>query len=141
MVPTQEISIRLALPDTAAAGSRIDGILEITSSRNEPVVMASPNSNAALNIVVFDRLWNEVPANSLGKIHVAYQQFELAPEQTVSFELSDLAFTTGTARMRYNLQPGIYFVLAIYHPGTARLPDQSSYPIAVASNVVRLAVV
>jgi hypothetical protein len=141
MASTQEISARLVLPGAVHANSRIEGTLEITNRGSKAVEMVSPHFNAALNIVVFDSLWNEVPANSLGKAHIGHQRFELAPGQTVCFELIDLAFATGTSRMGYKLRSGVYYVLAIYHPGTARLPGQSSYPIAIASNVAKLAVV
>jgi len=141
MASTQEISVRLVLPDAVQANSRIEGALQITNKGNEALEMVSPHFNAALNIVVFDSVWNEVRASSLGKAHIAHQRFELAPGQTVSFELIDLAFATGTSRMGYKLRSGVYYVLAIYHPGTARLPDRSSYPIAIASNVAKLAVV
>ena len=141
MATSQGISARLALPDAVHADSRIEGALEITNTSDQAVELVSPHFNAALNVVVFDRHWNQVRANSLGKAHVAHHRFELVPGQTVSFELIDLVFTTGTSRMGYRLPAGIYYVLAIYHPGTARLPDHSSYPIAIPSNVAELAVV
>lgn len=138
---SQQISVRLALPETVQAHSQIKGSLEITSRTDETVELVSPHCNAALNLVVFNSLWDEVRAGSLGKVHIADQRFELAPGQTVRFELTDLAFTTGSSRMAYKLPSGIYYVLAIYHPGTTRRPDQSSYPIAVPSNVAKLTVV
>jgi len=141
MVSHRGISVRLVLPDAVPANARIEGALEITNDGNEEVEVVSPHSNAAMNIVVFDRHWNAVPADSLGKANVAPQRSALAPGQTASFELIDLAFTTGTSRSSYRLRPGIYYALAIYHPGTARLPDQSFYPVAVPSNVAKLEVV
>jgi len=141
MASTQDLSVRLVLPEAVPANARIEGALEITNEGSKAVEIVTPQFNAVLNIVVFDSLWNEIRAKSLGKAHIAHQRFELAPGQTMSFELIDLAFATGTSRMGYKLRPGVYYVLAIYHPGTARLPDQSSYPIAIASNVAKLAVV
>ena len=100
--------------------------------------MVTPLYNAALNLVVFDKFWNLVTPQSVGKAHVAYESIELSPGQSVSVELKDLAYTSGTAMMTFKLERGVYYVVAIYHPGTDRLPDRSSYPIAVASNVVML---
>lgn len=137
---SQQISVRLALPDAVPVDCQIEGSLEITSRIDETIELVSPHCNAALNLVVFNSLWDEVRADSLGKAHIADQRFALAPGQAVRFELTDLAFTTGTSRMAYKLPSGTYYVLAIYHPGTTRRPDQSSYPIAVPSNLAKLTV-
>lgn len=140
MTPTPGIAVRLRLPDAVEADSEIGGTLAITNEGEETVEVVRPHYNAALNLVVFDRLWNAVPATPLGKEQVAYERTPLPPGRTVEFELDGLAFTTGTSRMGYALEPGVYRVLAVYHPGTERLPERSSYPIAVPSNVETLAV-
>ncbi len=141
MTPAPEITIRLLLPDTIQANSQLTGALEITNKGKEKTELVSPNYNAALNLVVFDRFWNEVSANSIGKAHIAYQLYELLPGKTISFDLVDLTFTTGTARMGFKLKSGVYYIMAIYHPGTTKLPDQSSYPVLVVSNVKKLIVI
>lgn len=141
MMSTPEITVRLVLPDTVQVNSQIIGALEITNKDNEKIELISPDYNAALNLVVFDRFWNEVSANSVGKVHIAYERFELLSGQTISFELVDLTFTTGTSRMGYKLKSGIYYILAIYHPGTTKFPEQSSYPVAITSNVKKLVVI
>jgi hypothetical protein len=140
MTSTPEITIRLVLPDSVAVNSQVKGALEITNTGDKKIELVSPSYNAALNLVVFDRLWNQVTANSLDKAHIAYERFELSPGQTTSIELADLTFTTGTSRMRHELKSGIYYVLAVYHPGTAKLPEESTYPFAIASNVRKLVV-
>ncbi len=141
MMSTPEITFRLVLPDTVQVNSQVIGSLEITNKDNEKIELVSPNYNAALNLVVFDSFWNEVSANSLGKAHIAYERFELLSGQTINFELVDLTFTTGTSRMCYKLKSGTYYILAIYHPGTTKLPEQSSYPVAKTSNVKKLVVI
>lgn len=138
---TNEITVRLVLPDTVQANSRVIGTLEITNNDSEKRELVSPNYNAALNLVVFDRFWNLISANSLGKAHIAYQRFELLAGQTASFELVNLTFTTGTALMGYELKSGTYYILAIYHPGTKKLPEQSSYPVVIASNMKKVVVI
>jgi hypothetical protein len=140
MTSTPEITLRLVLPDSAEANSQVKGALEITNTGDKKIELVSPDYNAALNLVVFDRLWNQVSTNSLDKAHVAYERLELLPGQTTTIELADLTFTTGTSRMRYQLKSGVYYVLAVYHPGTTKLPEESSYPFAVASNVRKLVV-
>ena len=140
MTSTPEITIRLVLPDSVDMSSQLKGALEITNTGDKKIELVSPDYNAALNLVVFDSLWNQVSANSLDKAHIAYERFELSPGQTKTIELADLTFTTGTSRMRYELKSGVYYVLAIYHPGTTKLPEQSSYPFTVASNVRKLVV-
>jgi hypothetical protein len=140
MTSTPEITIRLLLPDSVDVNSQVKGALEITNTGDKKIELVSPNYNAALNLVVFDSLWNQVSANSLDKAHIAYERLELSPGQTTTIELADLTFTTGTSRVRYELKSGIYYILAIYHPGTTRLPAESSYPFAVASNVEKLVV-
>ena len=62
----------------------------------------------------------------------------MSPGQTTTVPLDDLIFTTGTSRMRYALKSGVYYILAVYHPGTAKLPEESAYPFAVAANVKNL---
>lgn len=141
MASTPELAVRLVLPDTVQAGSQVQGALEITNKGKEKIELGAPKHNAALNLVVFDRFWNEVPPSSLGKAHIAYELFDLLPGQSIRFELANLTFTTGTSRMGYKLKPGVYYILAIYHPGTTRLPEQSTYPIAIPSNVKELVVV
>jgi hypothetical protein len=140
MTSTSEITIRLVLPDSVDINSQVKGALEITNTGDKKLELVSPNYNAALNLVVFDSLWNQVSANSLDKAHIAHERFELSPGQTTTIELADLTFTTGTSRMRHELKSGVYYILAIYHPGTTRLPEESSYPFAVASNVEKLVV-
>ena len=140
MTSTPEITIRLVLPDRAKANSPVKGTLEITNAGDKPAQLVSPNYNAALNLVVFDNLWNQVSANSLDKAHIAQERFELSPGQTRTVPLDDLTFITGTARMGYSLKPGVYYILAVYHPGTGKLPEEGAYPLAVASNVRKLVV-
>ena len=141
MISKYAITVRLALPDTVQVNSQVKGILEITNNSNEKREIVSPNYNAALNLVVFDRYWNLVTANSLGKAHIAYERFELLAGQTARFELANLTFTTGTTRMCYELKSGIYYIVAIYHPGTKKIPEQSSFPVAIASNVKKVVVI
>ena len=136
----EPVAARLKLPEQASAGSPLAGRLELTNTGDEPFSAASPLSAAALNLVVFDRFWNLVEPDSVGKVHVGHDLVELAPGETKAFELSDLAYVSGTAGMAFSLEPGVYFVVAVYHPGSDRLPEQSEYPTAVSSNVVRLEV-
>jgi hypothetical protein len=140
VTPAQRVTLRLEIAHDTPPGAPIGGRLVITNAGNASLSLVSPHYNAALNIVVFDRYWNPVPPNSVGKAQSAYERIEAAPGQSYSFDLPDLVYTSGTARMRLTLGPGVYYVVAIYHPGTDMLPDRSSYPIAVASNVVELTV-
>lgn len=141
MISTPTLSVNLVLPNSVEEHSQVRGTLEITNKGSEKVELVSPNYNAALNLVVFDCSWNAVPANSLGKAHIARESFELSPGQTVGFDLPNLTFTTGTSQMSYQLKPGSYYILAVYHPGTAKLPEQGFYPIAISSNVNKLVIV
>ena len=140
MTSTPEITIRLVLPDGIKAGSQVKGTLEIANTGDKTVQLVSPNYNAALNLVVFDNLWDQVSATSLDKAHFAQERFELSSGQTKNLQLDDLTFTTGTARMGYALKPGVYYIMAVYHPGTGKLPEEGAYPVAVSSNVKKLVV-
>jgi hypothetical protein len=111
------------------------GTLRIENGGDGSVRNASPLSAAALNVVVFDRLWNAVEPEPRGKVNVGYDEVSLEPGEALQFELDNLAFTSGTARFAYRLQPGRHFAVAFYHPGTSRLPDESSYPAVVVSNM------
>jgi hypothetical protein len=134
------VAVRIELPEQASPGSPVAGRLELTNTGEEAFSAASPLSAAALNLVVFDRLWNLVEPDATGKVHVGREVIELAPGETKAFELTDLSYVTGTAGMAFALAPGAYFVVAVYHPGTDRLPERSEYPTAASSNVVRLEV-
>src|SRR5262245_59973661 len=90
MTSTPEITIRLVLPDAAKANAPVQGTLEITNAGDKPAQLVSPDFNAALNLVVFDNLWNQVPANSLDKAHIGQERFELAPGQTKTVSLDNL---------------------------------------------------
>jgi hypothetical protein len=136
----QQVRIELELPENAPFGAPVAGCLVITNVGDRPLSLVTPLYNAALNIVVFDRYWNQAVPKSIGKAHHAYEQFELAPGQSATYDLADLTYTSGTSEMVFKLDPGIYYVVAVYHPGTARLPDQSAYPIVATSNVVTLVV-
>ena len=138
-MPAEPIKIRLELEKGALAHAPVHGRLVINQG-SKSISVVSPHYHAALNIAVFDRYWNPVVPNSLGKIHVAYKLTELIPGQSMEFTLSELAYTSGTARMLFRLNAGEYHVAAIYHPGTDQLPDKSDYPVAAASNVVKLTV-
>jgi len=140
MDTTLTINVQLVLPDTVRTNSSIAGTLEITNRGNKRVELITPDYNAALNLVVFDRLWNNISAKALTKAHVAQRRFELLPGQSESFKLVDLAFTTGTKRMAYHLTPSEYYIVAVYHPGTAKLPEHSDCLIVVTSNVRKLVV-
>jgi hypothetical protein len=139
-VSAEPVAVRLELPERATAGSPIAGRLELTNTGDEPFTGASPLSAAALNLVVFDRLWDPVQPDAVGKVHVGQGRIELEPGGTQTFELQDLAYVSGTAGMAYTLVPGVYFVLAVYHPGSDPLPERSGYATAVSSNVARVEV-
>jgi hypothetical protein len=134
------VELRLELPAQVSAGVPITGRLTLTNAGDDPFSGVSPLSSAALNVVVFDRLWDLVQPDAVGKVHVGHDRIELAPGETRAFGLSDLAYVSGTAGMAYSLGSGLYFVVAVYHPGSDRLPERSEYPTAVSSNVVRLEV-
>jgi hypothetical protein len=135
---THEITIRLELPDKVHHNSQVSGSLVITNQGDKAIKLITPFYHAAMNLVVFDALWNQVLANSVGKVHIAQEHFEIAPDQSATFELKGLTYTSGTAHMAFSLKSGTYYIMAIYHPGTAKLPDQSFYPIAAASNIEKL---
>jgi hypothetical protein len=134
--PTLEV--QLELPEQAQAGEAIPVQLFITNRSDRPLSLVTPLYNATLNLVVFDALWNMVAPHATGKVHLAFDRIELAPNSRVTVSLSDLSYVSGTAQMKFALNPGVYYVTAIYHPGTARLPEDSTYPIIGVSNVARL---
>jgi hypothetical protein len=116
-------------------GDGLAGTLRVENAGDEAVRAASPLSPAALNVVVFDHLWNAVQPEARGKVHVAHDELSLAPGEAREFELASLAFTTGTAAFAYDLRPGRHFAVALYHPGSSRRPDESDYRTVVASDV------
>lgn len=118
------------------AGDRLTGTLHLENGGHDSVRAASPLNAAALNVVVFDRYWNAVQPQPQGKANVGYDEVTLDPGEAVQFALVGLAFTSGTARFAYRLQPGRHFAVAVYHPGTSRRPEDSSFPHAMTSNVV-----
>jgi hypothetical protein len=126
--------VRLEVPDVREGG-RVAGTLHIENLGDGALEEPSPLSAAALNVVVFDRYWNAVEPEPQGKANVGFEAISLEPGDTRQFELVDLAFTSGTARFAYRLPPGRHFAVALYHPGTSRLPEESDYPRVVASNV------
>ncbi|MDP8969064.1 MAG: hypothetical protein M3N52_00840 [Actinomycetota bacterium] len=134
------LALELELPERVRSGTPVTGSLRILNHRAEPIELASPSSPATLNLVVFDQLWNVVRAEPQGKANVARHTFRLAPGESATYELEDLRYLTGSALMAVRLQPGTYHVVALYHPGTDRLPEQSDYPVTVASNVARIEV-
>jgi hypothetical protein len=135
------LALRLELPERVAAGGRLAGRLTVTNSGAEPLAVVSPFSAAALSLVVFDRYWNFVEPRPQAKVHVAEERAELEPGESLAWDLPDLSFVSGTAQLRYELEPGAYHVLAVYHPGTHRLPEESSYPAVALSDVVPLEIV
>jgi hypothetical protein len=139
-VSGEPVAVRLELPERATGGSPIAGRIEVTNTGDDAFTGASPLSAAALNLVVFDRLWDLVQPDAVGKVNVGHGWIELDPGETQAFELHDLAYASGTAGMAYSLGPGVYFVLAVYHPGSDPLPERSGYTTAVSSNVARVEV-
>lgn len=134
------LDLRLELPERVPAAAEVKGSLTVTNSGSETVSVVAPFSAAALSLVVFDRYWNLVEPGSEAKAHVAEERAKLGPGDSLAWDLPDLSFVSGTAQMRYALEPGAYHVLAVYHPGTHRLPEESSYPLVVVSEVVPLEV-
>lgn len=134
------LALDLNLPTRTDAGRPVEATLTLTNRGDAGVTLLDPRHTAALNLAVFDRYWDQVAPESVGKAHVAPVEVELVPGGAATFVLDDLVFTTGTAQMRFELVPGTYHVVAIYHPGTARLPAESTYPIVVASEVRTLVV-
>lgn len=137
-IPTLEV--RLQAPDRVKAGAVVPAQLTLVSRGDQPLSLVTPLYNAALNLVVFDALWNMLVPQAIGKVHVASAQIALAPEERITVGLDDLSYVSGTGQMTFTLKPGVYFILAVYHPGTARLPKDSEYPTIVVSNVIRLIV-
>jgi hypothetical protein len=135
-----DIVLSLELPAKARSGERLRGRLTIENrGRNERRV-ATPDSAGALNIVVFDHNWNLVAPQAVGKVHVARAEISLATGASTTVEVDGLRHLSSTAAMEYALRPGVYRVLAVFHPGTSRRPVESDYPVVVASNVVEIEV-
>jgi hypothetical protein len=135
-----KLSISLTLPEKVRTGTAVAASLVVANEGSSAITVVHPDYHAALNLVVFDRTWDQVSPDSVGKVHVAYSQLNLAPGESRTFDLDDLVFTTGTARMRFTLGRGTYYVAAIYHPGSARLPLESSYPLVAISAIRELIV-
>jgi hypothetical protein len=138
--PLAEIMIQLDLPNEVPSSAPVAGALLLTNTGSDPVTLVTPLFNAALNLVVFDHLWNLVSPQPVGKVHIAHEQLNLQPGQSLRVALPDLAYTSGTAQMTFRLSKGRYYIVAVYHPGTEKLPERSVYPLTVTSNVVRLTV-
>lgn len=137
-MPESRLELRLELPSQGSVGAAIEGRLTIENAGSEPVSVVPPFTAATLSIGVFDRYWNVVAPRPEAKEHAAWNEVELGPGDSLVFELPGLSYLSGTARMSYALGPGIYYVLAVYHPGTDRLPDRSSYPVVAVSNVAQI---
>jgi hypothetical protein len=135
-----DIAVSLELPAKATSGKRLRGRLTIENQGKKALRAASPESAGALNIVVFDRLWNLVAPMAAGKVNVARSEISLEAGASTSVDIDGLGYVSGTAAMEYALKPGVYRVLAVFHPGTSRRPDESDYPVVVASNVVEIEV-
>lgn len=134
------LEVRLELPKQVKANEAVPGQLVIANRGDRSLSIVTPQYNAALNLIVFDALWNVVMPHTIGKVHIAFDRIELAPNSHVTVSLDDLLYVSGTAQMKFKLNPGVYYVNAVYHPGTARLPEDSSYPLISVSNVVRLTI-
>jgi hypothetical protein len=135
-----EVAVSLDLPAKATSGERLRGRLTIENQGKKAFRAAAPGSAGALNIVVFDGSWNLVAPAAAGKVNVARSEISLEPGASTLVEVDGLGYVSGTAAMEYTLKPGVYRVLAVFHPGTSRRPDQSDYPVVVASNVVEIEV-
>jgi hypothetical protein len=132
------LEVRLDLPERATSGAPLDGRLTIANAGDEPISVLAPSGPAVLTLVLFDRFWNVVEPAPVAKVHVAPERTELAPGESLDAALPGLSFLSGTAQMQYSPAAGTYYVIAVYHPGTDRLPDRSSYPLVAVSNVARL---
>jgi hypothetical protein len=136
----QEIAVQLELPAKVTNGEPVAGRLRVTNLSDGDRLLTTPFYNATLNLIAFDHLWNLIAQDSLGKIHRGREVVAFAPGESKTFDLTDLTYVTGTSAMTLRLQKGTNYVLAVYHPGTDRLPELSSYPDAAASNVVKVEV-
>ncbi|MEC4748957.1 hypothetical protein [Methylomicrobium sp. Wu6] len=134
------LALELKLPAETSAGAPVGGRLFLTNRGEQPLSLTHPFYNSALNLVVFDRLWNIVTPKAARKAHIAYSTIDLAPAATVVVDLADLCYVSGTASKDYQLDAGRYYILAVFHPGTSRLPAESLYPLVIASNIVQLVV-
>lgn len=132
--------MQLELPDKVTNGAPVAGRLRITNLSDGDRSLTSPFYNASLNLVAFDHLWNVIAPDSLGKVHGGREVVVFSPGESKTFDLTDLTYVTGTSAMMLRLQRGTNYVLAVYHPGTDRLPELSSYADAAASNVVKVEV-
>jgi len=132
------IDVQLELPKQVTAGESIHIQLTIINRSHSSISLTTPLYNAALNLLVFDELWNLILPQGIGKVHVAFDRIELAPNARFTFNIENLSYISGTSQMSFNLKTGQYYVLAVYHPGTARLPSESTYPIIAVSNVAKL---
>jgi hypothetical protein len=132
------LAVELTFPEKPR--DRIRASLTITNLGPTSVRVVDPGYHAALSVFVFDHDWDQVVPDSIGKVHIAYAEVELASGAAAHFVIDDLAFTTATARVRFRLPPGLYHVGAIYHPGSSRLPAESVYPVVVASQLTTLLV-
>jgi hypothetical protein len=135
-----DLALRLELPDIVGPGATVPVRLVLTNMGRTWARLVAPQSAAALNIIVFDRLWDLVSPESSEKVHIASLDIAIPPGASQPFEWDGLSYTSGTARLVYRLGPGVYHVLAVYHPGDNRLPARSDYPAVIASNAVALMV-
>lgn len=134
------LRIHLELPGSVARGDEIRGSLVVENQGEERLELVAPFAPAATNLLVFDHLWNPVAPQPRAKVNVAHEPLALGPGESATFELAGLTYVSGSAQMGFDLAPGRYVVLALYHPGTERLPENSSYPVVVVSNLVAVVV-
>jgi len=135
-----DIALSLELPAKSRSGELLRARLTIENRGGSELRVATPDSAGALNIVVFDDSWNLVAPQAVGKVHVARAEISLEPGASMTVEVDGLRYVSSTAALEYALRPGEYRVLMVFHPGTSRRPDESDYPVIVASNVVDIEV-
>lgn len=129
------LRVDLDVPGSVPNGKPVQATLTVVNEGSEGLDLVAPTSPATTNFVVFDLLWNLVAPQPAGKVNASRQILTIGPGESEAFELQGLSYVSGTAMMRYDLGPGRYRVLAVYHPGTARLLEEAEYPIAIVSSV------
>lgn len=134
------LTVWLELPASVREGAPVGGRLVIANEGEEPLSLASPGSTAALTFVAFDNLWNSIPPESLGKVHVAPEILDVPPGRRHVWEFRDLVAVSGTSSTVIRLPPGRFYIFAVYHPGTARLPERSEYPVIAVSDVATVTI-
>lgn len=130
------LDVKLKLTATAGKDDSVavQGDLIITNPTKAALTVQKLSNRLVLAFVVLDSLGNVVSPQGIAKVDPSFEKRSLDAGASMTHQLENLEFLTGSALFGYSLKPGQeYRIIAVYRPAGLAGPGFTSEEIKLVT--------